>query len=255
MRWIVQSTVLCSLVIPMVIAVLSGEILAQTADWRKRNDHGNRYEGLIDLPVGLVDLELRSFVGFREEFSPEASKDLKVRFFLQAPLPVFIKSMELQVVRFYWMESKAKKWNTGAWNEFSPWQTGEVLNKEGIPAKNLGVLIRLREDGVGSGELAPAFVYYSTLPTSVEKYMLYFRPGSTLKKVEYSLYRLGNGREVKIKSSSLQGEKTAGEPFPVELDVRALPEGPMKLVIAGEYKNQVGRPFKEYSFYHKPQPR
>lgn len=237
--------------ISIVIVVLPTEILARTDKWRRQNDRGNRYEGRIEIPVGRPDLELLSFAGFREAFTGDVT--LTVRFFLPSTSPVFIHGRELQEQKQYWMESKPADWQAGAWNDFGPWPTGVVLSREGISSWNLGVVIRLRTETMNGGELAPAFIYHSTSPESVATYTLYLRPNWTLKKVTYSLYRIINDQEVKVKTSSLYGDKIAGEPFPIKLDVRDLPAGPMRLVVQGAYKNRIGGPIREYGFYHKPQ--
>jgi len=233
----------------MIIGVLSTGILAQTDTWRKQHDRGNRYEGRIEIPVGKPDLELLSFVGFREPFTTDVT--LKVRFFLPTDSPVFIQGRELQEQKQYWMESKPWQWPAGVWNEFGPWPTREVLSREGVPAWNLGVVIRLYSETSNSGALVPAFVYHSTLPASVNKYILYLRPSSTLKKVTSSFYRIVDNQEVEVKGSSLLGDIIAGEPFPIELDVRELAEGSMRLVVQGAYKNRLGGLIREYRFYHK----
>lgn len=247
---------LSSLVIAIVVITVlaADDILARTDKWRMQNDRGNRYEGRIEIPVGRPDVELLSFVGFLEPFNADVI--LRVRFFLPTTSEVFIRGRELREQKQYWMGSKPAKWQAGAWNEFGPWPTSEVLSREGIPAWNLGVLIRLREDTANGGELAPAFVYHSpsgTVPPSVSKYTVYLRPNATLKKVSYSLYRVVNNQRVEVKALSFVGEKIAGEPFPIEFEVRGLPEGPMRLHIQGAFKNRTGGPIREYGFYHKPQ--
>ncbi|MFQ5880903.1 MAG: hypothetical protein ACE5I9_00335 [Candidatus Methylomirabilales bacterium] len=237
----------------MGIAMLAGNSLARTDKWRRQNDRGNRYEGRIEIPVGRPDLELLSFIGFRESFNDDVI--LKVRFFLPRDSEVFIQGRELREQKQYWMESKPAKWKAGAWNEFGPWPTREVFSRDGTPWWNLGVVIRLREQTTNGGELVPAFVYHSALPLSVTKYTVYLRPNSTLKKVTYSLSRIADNQRVEVKVSSLFGEKIAGEPFAIEFEVRELPEGPMSLNIQGAFKNRIGGPIREYKFYHKPEVR
>ena len=48
--------------------------------WKRQHDRGNRYEGLVDVPVSLTEIELVSFLGFREEAYED--EDAWVRFFL-----------------------------------------------------------------------------------------------------------------------------------------------------------------------------
>jgi hypothetical protein len=234
-----------------VIAILATNILAQKDLWRKGNERKNRYEGRIDIPVGKPELELLSFTGYRESFAGDVL--LKVRFFLPTASPVFIHGRELREQKQYWMESKPAEWQAGKWNEFYPWPTREVINREGIPSSNLGILVRLKKKTVDCRNVAPAFLYHSTLPASVKTYAIHLRPYSNLKKVTYTLYKIINDQEVKVKTDSLHGNLIAGEPFLIKLEVRGLPENLLRLVIQGVYKNKSGGPHLEYKFYHKPQ--
>ena len=199
----------------------------------------------------MLELELLSFVDCFEKFTTDVI--LKVRFFLPTDVPVFIQGRELQEQKQYWMESKPTDWNAGTWNEFSNWPTRNVLTREGIPSWNLGVVIRFHRGTSNGGHLAPAFVYHSTFPAPFEKYILHMRPNSTLKKVTCTIFKIVNDEEVEVVNKSLYGEKLAGEPFRVELETRDLPEGQMRLVIKGMYKNRTGELIREYEFYHKPQ--
>lgn len=252
MKRIIKPEMVCLLVIAIFIPNLFGEILAQGNRWRRQNDRGNRYEGRIEIPVGRPDLELLSFVGFSEPFKQDVT--LKVRFFLPGhSADVFVQGRELREQKQYWMESKPARWETGAWNEFGPWPTRDVLSREGVCSWNLGVVIRPRKQILNGGEIVPAFVYHSTLPQSVRKYTIYLRPNATLKKVTCSLSRIVNNQSVELKTWPVVGEKVAGEPFPVEFEVRGIPEGPMWLHIEGTFKNRTGGPIREYRFYHKPE--
>jgi hypothetical protein len=235
--------------VSLLALLLAGDLLARTDKWKRQNDRGNRFEGRIEIPVGKPDLELLSFVGFREPFTGEVT--LKVRFFLPTDAPVFIQARELQEDKHYWMESKRTSWRPGTWNDFGPWSTRDVLTREDIAPSNLGIVIRLHRDTGNGGEVLPAFVYHSTPPATFTRYTLHLRPTSTLKKVTYALSRIVDEREVGVKASSLLGEKIAGEPFPIELDARNLPDGPLRLVVQGEYKNREGGPLREYTFHHK----
>lgn len=253
----IQLMLLLFLTAYMAVTISPNECLAISPKWKKQNNRGNRYEGRIDIPIGKPDLELLSFVGCREAFTGDVN--LKVRFYLPTSASVFIQGRELSEQKHYWMESKppekAAEWKAGAWNEFGPWATREVLVREEIPSSNLGVLVRLQRETTNGGEVAPAFVYHSTLPASVNSYILYLRPDLTLKKVQYSLYRLVGNQEAKVKTSTLVGDKSAGEPFPIELDMGGISEGPMLLLVEGKYRNRTGGPTREYKFYHKPQVR
>lgn len=251
MRKTFPAKLLGALLVGLLLVVVSGEILAGFDQWRRNNDRGNRYEGRIEIPVGAPDMELLSFVGCRDPYMGDAT--LKIRFFLPSIAPVFIHGRELREQKQYWMESKPTNWQPQKWNEFGPWPTRDVLTREGIPWSNLGVVIRLHSATTNSGELQPAFVYHRKLPPYVEKYTLYLRPNTTLKKVTSSLYTKTDNFKLPWKASSLLGEKIAGEPFLIELDVRDLAEGPVRLEIRGAYKDRIGGPLRNYTFYHIPQ--
>lgn len=246
-----------SLVLPLslvlALAAASDPAPGQDESWKRHHDLGNRYEGRIGIPVSRPDLELLSFVGFRERFEGDVS--LAIRFFLPTEAlnsKVFIHGRELRERRQYWMESKPSDWKAGQWNELEGWSTGDVLVREGVPWSNLGIAIRLDSESVGSGEVAPAFVYHSEPPGSCDAYTVFLRPNTRLKEVHYTLYRIEGDRETEVASSSLFGEKIPGEPFPIELKLGAVPEGRMRLVVEGRPKGRTGRAIREYSFYHKP---
>ena len=123
--------------------------------WRSSNDRGNRYEGRIEVPVSGSALELLSFVGQMEPFRDGVV--LNVRFFLPTDeqiacgvaspdtAGVQVEARELREDKLYYMESKqtATDWAAGEWNQFGPWDTGAVLDREGVPSSNLGVVVRL----------------------------------------------------------------------------------------------------------------
>lgn len=250
MKRIIKPKSFCLLLLATLIPLLSAEVLGRADEWKRRNDRGNRYEGRIEIPVGRPDLELLSFVGFREPFNDEVI--LRVRFFLPRPSEVFIQGRELQEQKQYWMESKPATWKAGAWNEFGPWPTREVISRDGTPWWNLGVLIRLRTQTTNGGEVVPAFVYHGDLPGSVTKYTVHLRPNATLRKVTYTLYRIAQRERIQVKSSTISGSLIAGNPFSLTFHVQDLPEGSMSLHIQGAFKNRVGGPVREYRFYHKP---
>lgn len=241
----------CGFAVSGILIVLALSTLAQFEIgeiWRQHNDRGNRYEGRIEIDVDAPDLELLSFVGFYEPF--EEDSILRVKFFLPRPTGVSIQARELLDQEYYWMESKPEGWRPGRWNEFGPWPTRDILDREGVESWNLGVAIWL-EEGSGS-ELTPAFVYHSRPPTSVAGYTIYLRSNRTLKGLDYTLYRIVDGREVEETASSLSGNLIAGEPFAVKLDAEGWAAGLRRLVVEGSYKNLEGGPFREFRFYHQP---
>jgi hypothetical protein len=217
----------------------------QTDSWKKRNDRGNRYEGLISINTGNPDFEVLSFTGFFEPFSSNVV--LKVKFFYPKKSNLSIIAQEIDDQRQYWMEAKPQRWQSGEWNEFSPWPTGDVLIKEGVPADNLGVLIK----SGGEDQLIPAFIYHSRLPDSVRKYTMYLRTNKNLKSVKFILSGTGSNAKPMSKTWYL-GSQTASVPFPANLDVQDFKEGIIRVVVERELRNGTQKlPTREYLFYHK----
>ena len=106
MRWLLPL-----LTLPLVITAVEGQ--EADARWQQRNDHGNRYEGRVEIPVGNPQLEVLSFLGHKESYS--GSADLYVRFFLPTRTEVSIRARELEERVNYWMEAKPQDWEPGQW--------------------------------------------------------------------------------------------------------------------------------------------
>ena len=214
---------------------------AQDESWKRRNDKGNRFEGLVSISTGNPDLEVLSFTGFFERFNRNVN--LRVRFFLPSLSSLSITAQEIEDQKQYLMVAKPQAWSPGVWNEFSPWPTDVVL-REGISSDNVGVLITLAQ----SSQLAPAFVYYSRTPNVVDSYTMYLRSNRNLRRVKLSLY----GTDHSTVRSWALGQQSANVPFPVNLDTRGFPEGTIRLVIERELSGVPQKPpIREYSFYHK----
>ena len=236
------------------------------AQWKLKNDHENRYEGLIEVPYSKGGgFELLSFTGHMETFT--GNVELKVNYYVPVGLSgdkyVLIEGQELKRNKKYRMESYRqlfnRNWQEGQWNVFQPWQTRTVLTREGIPHWNIGVLALLyRTHDDQALRILPAVVYHSQKPKTVVKYSLHLRPGHTLKAVEYKLYRIVNLKEEKIVGPVLMpGDFIEGEPFDLYLEMRNISEGEMRLVIDGALKygggsNGKENPHDEYRFYHMP---
>ncbi|MCX6627147.1 MAG: hypothetical protein NTW28_05915 [Candidatus Solibacter sp.] len=235
----------CSLILAC-LAVSSAQVASEK--WRQQNDRGNRFEGLIEVPASLPDLELLSFVAHWEPF--ERGATLRVLFYLPVEMPVVVESRELREQRQYWMESKPRSWRRGAWNEFGPWPTTEVIAREGIASDNLGVVVRPRGEAWAS-TILPALVYHQHRPESVNRYSLYIRPNTTLRTVQYSADRVSDAKTVDLAKGMLVSEKIAGEPFLIDLDFTGVKSGPVRLIISGTFKNRTGGPVRKYEFYHR----
>ena len=230
--------------------------------WRSDNDRGNRYEGRIEVPVSGAAMELLSFVGRVERY--DDAVDLNVRFYLptdeqltcgMAPPGsdgVKVEARELREEKMYFMESKGEQgWTSGAWNGFGPWETSKVLDREGIPPSNLGVLVKL--DMKPWTAVAPAFVFHTQVPTRVDSYRLHLRPHATLTQVTYKVFSCKGGKEEEVASSALRGDKIAGEPFAIRLDVSEFSAGPLIVRVNGQVKNRDKRSSIDVRLYHEPE--
>ncbi len=238
----------------MIHIVLCVSALGQNDAWRRRNDRGNRYEGLISVITGNPDLEVLSFTGSRQNFDPGQNVNLKVKFYLPAEAPISITAQETEDQKQYWMEAKPRAWRAGAWNEFSPWPTGDVILKEEIPSDKLGVLVRM-EGGAGTTQLIPALVYHSNAPTSVSTYTLVLRTNRNLNHVYLTLYGNAKGGQPNPERLTL-ARQTANVAFNVEIPAWKFNEGPMRLVVERELRNSTEKlPQREFTFYHKPEVR
>lgn len=210
--------------------------------WKRRNDKGNRYEGLVSIPTGNPDLEVLSFTGFFEPFNRNVN--LRVRFFLPGRSNLSIIAHEIEDQKQYLMVAKPQGWTPGGWNEFSPWPS-DVVVREGISSDNVGVLITIDQ----TNQLAPAFVYYSRAPHNVNSYTMYLRSNKNLSRVLLTLH--GSDSSSRPRTWPL-GAQAADVPFRVNLDTRGFPEGKLTLVIDRDLRgNPQKPPTREYSFYHK----
>ncbi len=242
--------------LPMLVLLLAATAAAQEQSrrWKRHNDRGNRWEGRIEIPVGRPSIEVLSLFGFRESYAE--GEELAVRFFVPGNGDVTLQARELEERVQYFMQAKDQDWTAGEWNTFGPWPTRVVLKREGVPAGNLAVLIRLVE-GEGEGEqetLLPAFVYHSQEPEILESYRLHVRTGSDLSKLVYRLYR--EDEEL------LQGKLVdvdALEAFAIELEAAGLPAGRLRLELEGKPRgrlcgteNSSRCPGARRFFHHQP---
>jgi len=214
-------------------------------------DHGNRNEGRRAIGIGAPDLELLSFVGYKEEIEPESSVVLKIKFYLQRDSFFYITAKELKVRHFYLMKPNMNQWQKG-WQEFAPWPTKDVLRPIRLSIDHLGIVGRLHHDRIGSGEIAPLIIYHSRLPSKLQSYILYLTSKEDLRKLDYKLFKEDENEPViQHQIRNLFG----GVPFSINLDLSSFTVGYYKLQLDGRYKNKFGGPHRSYTFYHNPRVR
>lgn len=219
---------------------------AQDDNWRRHNDRGNRYEGLIPVRTGKPDLDVLSFAGYSEPF--EGDVVLKVKFFYPGQGRLSLIAREIDDQNQYWMEAKPWKLSPGDWNEFRPWPTRDVIRSEGIESGNLGVLIRL--DGE---RFLPAFTYHTVAPDGGGRYVVHMVASQTLSRLTLTLAAAEGGSAKGQTKTWLMGRQSLDTPFPVRLDARGFTEGFLRLSV--EMKPADGRqksPPLALVFYHKP---
>lgn len=211
-------------------------------------DRGNRKEGVKPIDVSVYDLELLSFLSYLEPVKKDTSVDLKIRFYVPADTNVFISAKELMPQKSYLMHPDSTNWKEG-WREFLPWPTGEVIKPLKLSIKELGVVGRLREDWVGSGEVVPLCIYYSKLVSKIEGYTVHLKSKENLDRVQYTLYK--HGSTIPIKEPIVIFSKFyGGVAFPIKLDLADQNSGYFKLVIECDFENKIGGVKRNFIFYH-----
>ena len=233
------------------LPVSAALIWAQDDKWVELNQFENRSEGLIREGVSQPVLTLLSFTAYREPVT--GSADLRVRFFAAEDSRAQVQARELEEDRFYWMESKPLEASAGVWNEFGPWSTEDVIEREGLSFSDLGVIVHFEPGKEEVHQLGPALVYHSQEPKSVGRYIMMLRPHFPLRDVKFTLHSTQeDGQETEVFTKKLAGTRRPGIPFPLELDVAELPASPMRLVVTGKIKGQTVHHQEDFKFFHQP---
>jgi hypothetical protein len=102
-------------------ALLTGAslLLAQTPSsdaWKKKNDRGNRYEGLVDIQTANPRLDLLSFTGYFRAF--EGKQEWRVEFYSPERAPGIVAAREVEDQYQYWMESYPIPATPHDWTKF-----------------------------------------------------------------------------------------------------------------------------------------
>ena len=217
------------------------------ARWQERNDRGNRWEGRPELPVSRPDLELLSFVGYRQDI--ESGVELTVLFYLSENSVATVFGQHLRESGRYYMKSKPADWRGGAWNRFGPWPTAEVLDDEEIAGWDLGVHVEI--ESPDEIVLAPALLYHSEPPSGVEQYTLHLRPNQPLIRLDYRVVRAEDGDGEPLLERRLPRPMRVGEPIRLELETAELAEGWLLVEVAGKVKNRTEKARFEMRFFHR----
>lgn len=218
---------------------------SQKFDYKLRN---NRYEGVKSVDVSAPDLELLSFVAYREEIPPGSDVNLTVKFFMSSDTTLYITAKELIPKRYYLMKPLIKNWEKG-WQQFSPWPTSEVIIPLNINLEQLGVVGRLFSERIGSGHIAPLVIFHSEFKSPIEKYHLYLISKETLSRLNYYLYRTDDRQP--FESEKVRKTFFSKTPIPIVIDMTTQSEGMYRLFIKSRVKGRPDGPKRTYFFYHK----
>jgi hypothetical protein len=182
-------------------------------------------------------------------WSFSADSVLNVSFFSPAASQVVVYGREVEVSQQYWMESRAIAAPAMRWSTFGPWPARAVLGPQRIDPANLAIAVR---PSLTAGvDFLPALVNADGrhVPREVVSYRLFLRSRFNLREVRYELTPVGNSG-AKAQSRELPVAPAGGVPFPFDLAVNSLADGPARLTIAG---SDAKGPIKPHivTFYHR----
>jgi hypothetical protein len=220
----------------------------------------NRTEGTW-APHGNADMEVLGVLRSPIKFISKSS--LNVHFFLPAlasgatsstQQSVSIQAREIIPIHNYYMQSKPGTWSFGAWNDFSPWPTGDVIDSLGIDASNLAVSASLRLD-TGALVYLPVEVLTARGASSLSTYTLQVTSSWNLHSVETTLTTPAGNRELLPLSQCSAGPTCilhdADTPFSCTLDLTGRPEGIYRIHIRGDVPNNSFHPELSIQIYHR----
>ena len=208
-----------------------------SADWLKKNDRQNRYEGVgFERQVGTPGVELVGMLDSASSFNISADTSLSVAFFTLEPTTAVVIARELALTEFYWMESKPNAATVGR-NVFSPWPTEILRQHPALKSDNIGVVVYTGRDGKRE-VITPAIVHTGErVPPPSGRYQAIFLPDTLLSKVSYRITEGCEGSGKEVKSAAL-GRQYAQIPFGVSIEL--VDEGTRRLNIRLNYTRSDG---------------
>ena len=215
-------------------------------------NRGDRYEGIRPKPVSGYDIEVISVLADYQDSTNQVPDQLRLKFYLKSQTPVNLTVREQDYRLFYWMDKvrPARGWQVGWRNDFE-WPTAPVLKQ--LDAKlnmyELGVLVRLGKDTPRSvEEIAPAILYHSRLPDSVDAYLFTMKTNGDTR-LSCSVYR--EGESVAIMTQAFR-RIPGGRPFTVRWDAQGAGEAGYTLVCKGYFLDTSHPVQQTVRFFHKP---
>lgn len=253
------------LVVVAIVAICGATSRAQSVneEWKQRNTRPNRWEGGdLAMPVTARPLELVGFVAEPQAPLFKDGEELTVRFYLpDKRAAVHLYAREVKVERHYWMQARPAPWTTG-WNALAPWPTADVLQKLGVPASNVGVLVRLDDRFPADGLVAPALLGPINTPGArIGRYTAKFLSGAAYSGGTFKVQAgCAGGGDV---ASGRVGQQRTGVDFRVDFDITSQPSGYYSIVLTMQRSTPPPAPAGQkpllsvthnYCFYHEPAP-
>jgi hypothetical protein len=225
-------------------------------------EFGNRFEGTKTQLNAQSEFTLVALHRHFERFSKHST--LSVSFFLP-PLPadnskVFLEARELQDSLHYFMHSKDRNWQRGAWNTFRPWPTKDVIDPYRIASDNVGVQAAY-QIGKETRVYLPVDIYSTNKPTVGGKYTFYYVTSRDLQSIDISVTNAKH-KPVSITKPILECNKkrdsdcwlfAEGNTFNFELDFSKFPEGQYFVRLIGHIPRTSNTTSVETSFYQPSQ--
>lgn len=241
---------LSSLRVAFILVAAGTVVPAQPLEeWFQNKDHNfrNRWEGLFGQNQGSPAWEVRSFLASVESYPMNSSVDLRVAYYVPDSTEAFLKAQTIKGDPSYFMEPKPEALKKQAgWRDFGGWPTGDVLIKQQISGRDLGMLIRLGADSDAVNVFAPATVYHSSRPKTVQTYR--FDLFSVRALATFSFDVVGSGYKRTYKDHPGTG---AVSTVPIEFYAPEIPEGWTKVVLSPKYQGSDKGLNLEWKFYNK----
>ena len=203
-----------------------------TESWKKKNDHGSRYEGagfqrnVTTFGLNLISLLAVTTPDTRTAIDVSRDDEIVVDFSSHVSGPYLLTARELDLYEYYWMEPKERPVALEGPNTFRDvWKTNVLreLKSQGsrISTKGLGVRIWFKTEA-DVEHVAPAIMRAagSPRPQTTGTYQARFLPDVTFDRVSFSV-RAGcqlNTGNVFPGGGSI-GRQRARTSFPVDFSV------------------------------------
>lgn len=236
------------IIFPLLILIFLSFKVYQD-DRYKYSERKGRMEGLRKVPTDAFDLDLISFIAYRENFSLQSTKHLNIKFFLENNDNVYITAVNLtgEGRSNYQMKPLKTYYNSG-WQEFNSWPIGDVIKPLGINPNNIGIIAKKSFDRPGSGIIVPIILYENNYPEQQDKYTIHLLPKNTLSYINYWVISIDDNHVI-VPEDELTN-KPANIPFKISFSLKGQKKGKYKLMISTEELGSTVGPDRYFEFYH-----